>query len=210
MQKKTFKIFFGNNADIQEIEKHLNRGNGERITASNSNDAMCKKPHHRHRRRNRKPRINPIEDANRRVNAKDFNITKGIPQLTRQHILAWVFDNRDESDMLIQFNCKAHCFGLRNIRLNCYMMKPTNEHPHGCLILDLRDLDKLTSISVSTAFFPDEFLDGQDLLEYILVEVYGGMPFWDLTDVAAFLTGEISFYRTRTITCKERNRVVLG
>ena len=30
MQKKTFRIFFGNNADIQEIEKHLNRGNDER------------------------------------------------------------------------------------------------------------------------------------------------------------------------------------
>lgn len=30
MQKKTFRIFFGNNADIQEIEKHLNRGNDEK------------------------------------------------------------------------------------------------------------------------------------------------------------------------------------
>lgn len=90
------------------------------------------------------------------------------------------------------------------------MLKPSKEHPHGCLILDLRDLDKQTSISVSTAFFPDEFLDGQDLLEYILAEVYGGMPFWDMTVVAAFLTGEITFYRTRTITGKERNKVVLG
>ena len=209
MQKKTFRIFFGNNADIQEIEKHLNRGNDERITDNNSNGAVRQKTRHRHHH-HRKPHINPIEDANRRINAKNFNITKGIPHLTRQHILAWVFDNCDDSKMLIQFNCKAHCFGLHNIRLNCYMMKPTEEHPHGCMILDLRDLDKLTSISVSTAFFPDEFLDGQDLLEYILAEVYGGMPFWDLTDVAAFLTGEISFYRTRTITGKERNKVVLG
>ena len=90
------------------------------------------------------------------------------------------------------------------------MMKPSKEHVHGCLILDLRDLDKQISIGVSTAFFPDEFLDGEDLLEYILAEVYGEMPLWDLTDVTAFLTGEIAFYRTRTMTDKDRNRVVLG
>jgi len=90
------------------------------------------------------------------------------------------------------------------------MLKPTEKNPNRCMILELRDLDTRSSISVSTAFFPDEFLDGQDLLEYILAEVYGGMPFWDLTDVAAFLTGEISFYRTRTITGKKRNKVVLG
>ena len=206
MQKKTFKIFFGNNADIQEIEKHLSRSNDDR----SSNEGKTQKTFHRHRHRNRKPRINPIEDALQRVKSRNFNITKGIPRLTRQHILAWVFDNSDDSDMLIQFNCKAHCFGLRNIRLNCYMMKPSKEHVHGCLILDLRDLDKQISIGVSTAFFPDEFLDGEDLLEYILAEVYGEMPLWDLTDVTAFLTGEISFYRTRTMTEKERNRVVLG
>ena len=208
MQKKTFRIFFGNNADIQEIEKHLNRGNDERITDNKSNGAVRQKTHHRHHH-HRKPRINPIEDANRRVNAKDFNITKGIPHLTRQHILAWVIDNSDDSEMLIQFNCKAHCFGFRNIRLNCYMLKPTEKNPNRCMILELRDLDTRSSISVSTAFFPDEFLDGQDLLEYILVEVFGGMPLWDVTDVVAFLTGEISFYRTRTITGEERNKPIL-
>ena len=77
------------------------------------------------------------------------------------------------------------------------------------MILELRDLDTRSSISVSTAFFPDEFLDGQDLLEYILIEVFGEMPFWDVTDVVAFLTGEISFYRTRTITGEERNKPIL-
>lgn len=77
------------------------------------------------------------------------------------------------------------------------------------MILELRDLDTRSSISVSTAFFPDEFLDGQDLLEYILVEVFGEMPLWDVTDVVAFLTGEISFYRTRTITGEERNKPIL-
>lgn len=77
------------------------------------------------------------------------------------------------------------------------------------MILELRDLDTRSSISVSTAFFPDEFLDGQDLLEYILIEVFGEMPLWDVTDVVAFLTGEISFYRTRTITGEERNKPIL-
>lgn len=43
MQKKTFRIFFGNNANIQEIEKHLNRGNDERITDNNSNGAVRQK-----------------------------------------------------------------------------------------------------------------------------------------------------------------------
>ena len=31
----------------------------------------------------------------------------------------------------------------------------------------------------------------------------------DVTDVVAFLTGEISFYRTRTITGEERNKPIL-
>jgi len=202
MHKGLIKFVFGNeNADREN-------------TVSNENNSNChgyvghphRRPHHRH---HRKPRINPIEDAVRRVDSKNFNITKSIPRLTRQHIVAWLVDEKDDTDMLIQFNCKAHCFGLRNIRLNCYMIKPSKEHPDGCMILDLRDLDKQTSISVSTAFFPDEFLDGQDLLEYILVEVFGAMPIWDLTDLTAFITGEISFYRTRTLTEGDRNRPIL-
>ena len=143
---------------------------------------MRQKTRHRHHH-HRKPRINPIEDANRRVNAKDFNITKGIPHLTRQHILAWVIDNSDDSQMLIQFNCKAHCFGFRNIRLNCYMLKPTEKNPNRCMILELRDLDTRSSISVSTAFFPDEFLDGQDLLEYIPSSDLYSIPLINYTQV---------------------------
>ena len=49
MQKKTFKIFFGNNADIQEIEKHLSRSNDDR----SSNEGKTQKTFHRHRHRNR-------------------------------------------------------------------------------------------------------------------------------------------------------------
>ena len=202
MHKELIKFVFGNEkADSNNIVSNENVNNS-RVNAGHPH----RRPRHRHRR---KPRINPIEDAVRRVDAKDFNITKPIPHLTRQHIVAWVVDDKDDTDMLIQFNCKAHCFGLRNVRLNCYMMKPSKEHPDGCLILDLRDLGKRTSISVTTAFFPEEFLDGQDLLEYILVDVFGSMPLWDLTDLVAFITGEISFHRTRTLTEEERNKPIL-
>ena len=203
MHKGLIKFVFGNEkADSNNIVSNENVNNS-RVNAGHPH----RRPRHRHNLR--KPRINPIEDAVRRVDAKDFNITKPIPHLTRQHIVAWVVDDKDDTDMLIQFNCKAHCFGLRNVRLNCYMMKPSKEHPDGCLILDLRDLGKRTSISVTTAFFPEEFLDGQDLLEYILVDVFGSMPLWDLTDLVAFITGEISFHRTRTLTEEERNKPIL-
>ena len=202
MHKGLIKFVFGNEkADSNNIVSNENNSNRHENAGY-----PHRRPRHRHRR---KPRINPIEDAVRRVDAKDFNITKPIPHLTRQHIVAWVVDDKDDTDMLIQFNCKAHCFGLRNVRLNCYMMKPSKEHPDGCLILDLRDLGKRTSISVTTAFFPEEFLDGQDLLEYILVDVFGSMPLWDLTDLVAFITGEISFHRTRTLTEEERNKPIL-
>ena len=202
MHKGLIKFVFGNEkADSNNIVSNENNSNRHENA-----DYPHRRPRHRHRR---KLRINPIEDAVRRVDAKDFNITKPIPHLTRQHIVAWVVDDKDDTDMLIQFNCKAHCFGFRNVRLNCYMMKPSKEHPDGCLILDLRDLGKRTSISVTTAFFPEEFLDGQDLLEYILVDVFGSMPLWDLTDLVAFITGEISFHRTRTLTEEERNKPIL-
>ena len=202
MHKGLIKFVFGNEkADSNNIVSNENNSNRHENAGY-----PHRRPRHRHRR---KPRINPIEDAVRRVDAKDFNITKPIPHLTRQHIVAWVVDDKVDTDMLIQFNCKAHCFGLRNVRLNCYMMKPSKEHPDGCLILDLRDLGKRTSISVTTAFFPEEFLDGQDLLEYILVDVFGSMPLWDLTDLVAFITGEISFHRTRTLTEEERNKPIL-
>ena len=203
MHKGLIKFVFGNeNADRE------NTVSNENVNNSRSNAGH---PHRRprHRHRHRKPRINPIEDAFNRLKSKNFNITKGIPRLTRQHIVAWVVDDKDDTDMLIQFNCKAHCFGNHNIRLNCHMIKPSKEHPNGCLILDLRDLDKRTSISVTTAFFPEEFLDGQDLLEYILVDVFGSMPLWDVTDLVAFITGEISFHRTRTLTEEERNKPIL-
>ena len=209
MQKKTFRIFFGNNADIQEIEKHLNRGNSERIADNNSNGTLCQRPFHRHRRRNRKPRINPIDAALRCVDTKTFNIIKPIPRLARQHILAWAVDKHDDSDMLLQLNCKTHHLGFHNMRLNCYLMKPSEEHPYGCVILDMRDLDSQVSVGVSTAFFPEEFYDGEDLLQYILVEVLGSAPLWDRTQYAAFLIGEISFYRTRTLSTSERNKVIL-
>ena len=203
MHKGLIKFVFGNEkADSNNIVSNENNSNRHENAGY-----PHRRPRHRHRYR--KPRINPIEDAIRRVDTKDFNITKSIPHLTRQHIVAWVVDDKDDTDMLIQFNCKAHCFGFRNVRLNCYMMKPSKEHPDGCLILDLRDLGKRTSISVTTAFFPEEFLDGQDLLEYILVDVFGSMPLWDLTDLVAFITGEISFHRTRTLTEEERNKPIL-
>ena len=203
MHKGLIKFVFGNEkADSNNIVSNENNSNRHENAGY-----PHRRPRHRHRYR--KPRINPIEDAIRRVDTKDFNITKSIPHLTRQHIVAWVVDDKDDTDMLIQFNCKAHCFGFRNVRLNCYMMKPSKEHPDGCLILDLRDLGKRTSISITTAFFPEEFLDGQDLLEYILVDVFGSMPLWDLTDLVAFITGEISFHRTRTLTEEERNKPIL-
>ena len=203
MHKGLIKFVFGNEkADSNNIVSNENNSNRHENAGY-----PHRRPRHRHRYR--KPRINPIEDAFNRLKFKNFNITKGIPRLTRQHIVAWVVDDKDDTDMLIQFNCKAHCFGLRNVRLNCYMMKPSKEHPDGCLILDLRDLGKRTSISVTTAFFPEEFLDGQDLLEYILVDVFGSMPLWDLTDLVAFITGEISFHRTRTLTEEERNKPIL-
>jgi hypothetical protein len=82
----------------------------------------------------RKPRINPIEDANRRVNAKDFNITKGIPHLTRQHILAWCYrNNSDEAQ-----RCSSSSIARRiasdseTIRLNCYNAEANRENPNRC------------------------------------------------------------------------------
>ena len=205
MQKENFKIFFGNNADIQEIEKHLSRSNDER----SSNEGKPQKPFHRHRHRNRKPRINPIDAALRCVDTKTFNITKPIPHLVRQHILAWVVDKKDDSEMLIQFNSKAKCPGYRNMRLNCYLTKPTKEHPDGYIVMVMRDLDNRITLDFATAFFPEEFFDGEDLLKYILVEILGAAPLWDEPHYVAFLTGEISFYRTRTISASERSKVVL-
>ncbi len=197
MKKESIRITFGNT-----ISDRINfEANKE--TCSHS----CR--HYHRKRHHRKPRFNPIDAALRCVSSKTFNISKAIPHLSRQHLLAWGIDTRDESEMLIQFNCKTHCLGYRNMRLNCYLTKPTQEHPYGCVVADMRDLDSRTSVGITTAFFPKDIYKGRDLLEYILVEMLGAVSLWDQTQYAAFLVGEISFYRTRTLSVSESEKALL-